>query len=304
MVTNPSDFKSGMLVRNARAPQWGPGKILMITGFTATVYFRDVDESRAGEALKDIDLASALLEILPVQADPLLDNLPPLVDGKFGLTKPRLTPGQAIAAFSRRFPKGFDDPAYLSDERIYKWEAHELWRTTLGDGKGRRLLEQGNVAELTTRALAVDGRLNLLSIYEKAALRDGLKEPHAAERYLRALFDLLEADQLLRGSFESYIDALTRLPAAEGRAPVTRWPVLTLFPFIAHPDRFMFLKPEVTKDCADRFAWGLQYTATLNWTTYDRLQAMCDMLMPQLRPLGARDLIDVQSFIWVIARLK
>ena len=64
----------------------------------------------------------------------------------------------------------------------------------------------------------------------------------------------------------------------------------------------MFLKPKVTNECADRLRFNLQYSANLRWLTYRKLVEMSDWLLERLRPLGARDYIDVQSFIWVIAK--
>ena len=303
-MANASDYQVGMLVRNVKAPGWGPGKILALEGQTAVVYFRDFPETNASEALKRIDLTMGVLEVLRGQSDMLLDNLPPFVDGKLQISRPRLTIDQAIAVFSDRFPRGFEDPRYLGDkttgERVYKSEAHELWRKTLGDGEGRRLLKRGDVSAVVARALAVDGRLNLLAVFEKAALRDGLKDSEAARRYFTTLFALLEARDPSRQLFEAHVEALSGLPALEGRAPVTRWPILTLFPLIARPEQFMFLKPGVTKDCADRLAFNLEYSARLNWTTYERLLTMSKVLFDRLRSLGARDFIDVQSFIWLI----
>ena len=43
----------------------------------------------------------------------------------------------------------------------------------------------------------------------------------------------------------------------------------------------------------------LKYDSVLNWTTYDRLLALTRQLSDVLGPLGARDTIDIQSFIWV-----
>lgn len=64
----------------------------------------------------------------------------------------------------------------------------------------------------------------------------------------------------------------------------------------------MFLKPEPTKECADRMRFNLQYTAELSWITYARLMVLSGDLLERLRPLGAKDYIDVQSFMWVIAK--
>jgi hypothetical protein len=38
----------------------------------------------------------------------------------------------------------------------------------------------------------------------------------------------------------------------------------------------------------------------LNWLTYAKLLEMSGQLLEALRPYGARDFIDVQSFIWMV----
>ena len=66
----------------------------------------------------------------------------------------------------------------------------------------------------------------------------------------------------------------------------------------------MFLKPQPTKDCADRLRFDLQYSADLRWITYNQLLLLSDTLLSLLRPYGARDYIDVQSFMWVVAKYQ
>jgi len=301
-----SDLRVNMIVYHPRMPEWGPGNILALDKSVATIYFRDVDEEKAGDAIKRIDLDHVGLQVAQSQSEPMLDHLPPYQEGKFPLSRPRLTLARAIEAFFRRFPRGFEDPEYLdlkSGERDYKLKAHRVWTDSLGGGRGKTLLEQGAITEVVNRALAVDGLLNLLSPYEKMALRDGLKDHAAAARFFRGLFSVLDAGRQSRETFEPYIQALSSLPAQEGRARVATWPILTQFPFIAHPDRHMLLKPEISQNCAEILAFDLEYSATLNWPTYSRLMEMSTILMTHLGPRGARDFIDIQSFMWVIARL-
>ena len=81
------------------------------------------------------------------------------------------------------------------------------------------------------------------------------------------------------------------------------WPVVTILPFLAKPDAHMFLKPVQTQKIAEAFTVDLLYSAYPKWTTYDRLLTLSNRLLDRLRPLGARDLIDVQSFMWVVAGL-
>jgi len=291
--------KIGDFVVNPRVPEWGPGKVLETRGPRVTVFFRDC-ESRP---IRTIDTNVVQLEPADIDSDPFLDNLPPYnEDERASITK-RVTLAEGLDKFRRHFPALFEDPEYLDaegNERHYKWVAHELFVELLGEGSGRSLLEAGDHPELRQRLLQVDSHLNLLSPYEKMAIRDALEDEEAALRYFAALFDVIERDSLEESTYQILIAATNALPVEKGRARVASWPVLTQFPFIARPDVHMFLKPEVTKACAVRMLFDLNYQASLNIMTYKQLLTLSDHLFGLLQPLGARDYIDVQSFIWVI----
>jgi hypothetical protein len=62
----------------------------------------------------------------------------------------------------------------------------------------------------------------------------------------------------------------------------------------------MFLKPEVTQVAAETLAFDLQYASAPNWTTYSALIRMGNVYLQLLQHMGARDFIDVQSFIYVV----
>ena len=81
------------------------------------------------------------------------------------------------------------------------------------------------------------------------------------------------------------------------------WPVVTILPFLAKPDGHMFLKPLQTQRIAEAFTFDLSYSANPKWGTYNRLLTLSNRLLELLRPRGARDLIDVQSFMWVVEGL-
>jgi hypothetical protein len=210
---------------------------------------------------------------------------------------------QGITKFRSLFPLFFQDPAYIGDlktgERAYKWAAHELFDSTLGNGRLGALLAAGALDEVRQRALAVEGRTNLLAVFEKAALRDALRSDAAAKRYFDCLKALLDGAVIEPGRFTEYLAAVEDLPSG-GRTSPAKWTVATILPYLAQPHRFMFLKPEVTQDCAARLTFDLAYRTELAWKTYSRLLTMSASLLDLLRPYGAVDFIDVQSFIWVI----
>lgn len=300
-----SQIRIGTIVLHPRKPEWGPGKVLAIQDGFMTVYFRDDRDCDTPNGTRTLS-SSYPVEVAPVQSDRQLDNLPPFDKGKFGGHAARpVRLHECLEWFRQEYPLGFRDPAYIGKarkggERAYKWEAHERWEKTLDGGAGRVLLHKGCMEELTGLALAVDNKVNLLSKYEKMALRDALQESAAATRYFEALFNLLDSGKPTEQLFVPYVRAVADLPAEEGKARVNSWPVATLFPFMARPDHFMFLKPKLTCEVAEIMNFDLHYNATPNWLTYAKLMELADLLMERLREFGAQDMIDVQSFMYLV----
>jgi hypothetical protein len=136
--------------------------------------------------------------------------------------------------------------------------------------------------------------------WDKAPLKDALKDHLLATPYLRALIDLTTAPEPTQAQFEGYIDALERLP--HPGSVVASWPVATIMLYLAQPQRHMLLRPSVSQQAALRFGFELNYAPRPNWRTYSALLTMSQQLLKELSPLGARDLIDVQSYMWVISR--
>jgi hypothetical protein len=284
---------------------WGPGRVLDVRGGKVSVYFRDAAGDDPKDALKVFNSDFPGLSDAGIDSDAILDNLPPYKDGQFERPpRKRVTLEEGLEKFRSLFPLYFEDPRYIGDlkegERAYKWAAHELFAETLGGERLNDLLSGGDVAEATRRIRAVVGRVNLLSMFEAAAFRDGLEEAGPAEAFLRALNEILTAEGVSRPAFEQLCAALEGLPSKEGKSDPAKWPVATLLQYLADPKRFMFLKPNVTKDCAARLTFDLKYSPQLNWTTYSKLLEMSRFLMDYLAPYGATDFIDVQSFIWVV----
>jgi len=293
----------GSIVRNRAMTDWGLGKVLLVEGNKASVYFKGVPGT-AAEAIKTLRTDIAPLELAEQQSDPWLDNLPPFVkDGRIvAPTTVRLTHDQAVERFIRQYPGRFEDPQYLAQERDYKWLAHQTFKESLGPDWIGELTGRDDIHGGVQRIKKAAQSVNLLSPFELMALGDGLKDLAAAGTYLDALGALLSSGRVTEASFTQLANAVSALPAEKGKARVFTWPVVTLLPFLAAPQTFMFLKPGVTKVAAERLAFDLLYDPTPQWRTYSRLLEMSTRLMELLRPLGARDMIDVQSFIWVTAR--
>ena len=306
MANKNDNYPVGSFVVHPNKPEWGPGKILAITGTLVKVHFKN-DAEKEYRSFPD----PSVLRPADMQSDPVLDNLPPFLGDGFGVQSKRVSVSDGISRFTRYFPQGFHDPAYLSEdtlvkgqsggEREYKWQAHQRFQEHFGNQQGQELLAKGELDPVRDTIISLSA-INLLSPYEQMALKESLLQADAqAHRYLEALFQFI--DEGPNGNlFEQLASALYELPVKEGRARVATWPVLTVFPFMADPTSFMFLKPEPTKECAARLRFDLQYSSELRWLTYKNLLTLSDELLERLKPLGARDYIDVQSFLWVIAK--
>ena len=196
--------------------------------------------------------------------------------------------------FLSYFPKGFRDEDYI--ERGYKWDAHCQWREALGQSTFASLLRQRRFEEIALRALRIEGRTNLIFSFEKMALRDGVRGK-GSEIFAKGLYSFLHGSATMEKRFEAWVGALSALPRKHTR--VVTWPVTTVFGFIAQPNQHLFINPNVMRRAAGALAMEFSYASRPNWQTYASALKFAADLKRALRDLRPKDMIDIQSFIWV-----
>ncbi|MAH14304.1 MAG: hypothetical protein CMN65_00835 [Sphingomonadaceae bacterium] len=188
--------------------------------------------------------------------------------------------------FLHWFAGGFHSPAYLADERDYKLTAKA------------RLEETTPVEEAATGSghgeavLAAFRRTNLLYPVEKTRLQ-ALLRGSDADAFVRA------AARFALGEMKTALPAMERLLRPHDDA---KWTVVTYLPFLWRPEDHIFLKPEVTKDFASRVQHPLehQYDAELRLDVYESLVDLASQIRHNFADLEPRDMIDIQSVIWVV----
>ena len=199
--------------------------------------------------------------------------------------------------FLRFFPKGFQDPKYVDWEREYKWEAHQKWMDQLDRETYAGLLKAKDYDEIAARAVRLESRTNLLFSFEKMALRDAVKPPEGARAFATGLFEFVYGSGSEKSKFEAWIDTVAELPRKQTR--VLTWPVVTVFGFLALPEKHIFLKPNVTRVAAKEYGFDFQYKSRPSWEVYSSLLAFGETIRNDQRDMKPRDMIDIQSFIWV-----
>lgn len=296
-------LENGMLVKH---PSLGLGKVVALDPKTVHVFFAASDARFATK----LRLPMALPLLTPAgSTNAWLSGLSGFAldekTGRYGLADAWLPHADAVARFLEAFPGGFADPKYLGDgterrERVARWRrAHDAYEEMLGRGEGERLLAAGDVDGLTERALRVERHVRPLhSVAEKSAFEDALKSQDAARGYFAGLFDVLAAPAPEQARFERLAAAVAAM--APGTSPESGWPIATLLPFVAKPDVHMLLRPRFACDVAQRLGLELDYGTEPNWATYAALLRSTVALLEKLRPLGARDHVDVEAFMHVV----
>jgi hypothetical protein len=196
------------------------------------------------------------------------------------------------------FPGGFHDETYIDWERNYKWKAHQQWEELLNRNDLRRLLKQKEYSEIAARAIRIESRTNLLFSFEKMALRDAVKSPAGARLFSLGLYDFLHGSLSVNERFAGWVETIALLPRKQTR--VLTWPVVTVFGFIAQPQIHMFLKPNVTRIAARKFGFDFHYKTRPSWETYSEFLQFGETVRSEVTDLRPRDMIDIQSFIWVL----
>ena len=203
--------------------------------------------------------------------------------------------------FKEIFPAGFRDETYLEWERGYKWDAHRAFVATLGRAEWERLLAERAYGEVAARLVRFYARskLNMLALYEWMALREALEDPAGGRALATGLYELIHGDGAFGARLERFTMLLDGLPQRQTR--LAKWPVATLFPFVAQPKRHLILKPRLMKRAAAQLHFDLRYQSRPNADTYAAMMELVAWLGDELASWKPRDLIDIQGFIWVTA---
>lgn len=196
------------------------------------------------------------------------------------------------------FKQGFATPKYDDWERGYKWNAHIMWLELLNKKEFQRLLIAEEFLEIAKRAARIESKTNLLFSFEKMALRDAVKTEAGAKIFAEGLYQFVYGTTKLETRFNRWVEAVSNLPRKQTR--VLTWPLVTVFGFIANPDEHIFLKPRVTKIAAEKYGYDFKYTSKPDWKVYKNYLAFAEQVGSDLADLKPKDMMDIQSFLWVM----
>lgn len=296
---------------------WGLGKVLFVDADAVHVYFRSMGEPVPEKRVKPISSKGwHFLTAVEAQPDNVLDQLPPWNGKAFLRPKTDLTIDEAKRTFLRMFDGGIDDPAFHAQEFAYKRFATDRFSQQFLP-RARGWIAAGDAAaiangidEIWGKHLPSKDRLNLLYHMGEApayfeALRDG---GPATLAYAQALLDMLESNT--DAAFDRFSAALGALPMREGGTDIAKWPTLTWLPFIADPARHIVVRSSIIQAFASAYPRELNFKPRISALSYRCIREFVEdfrrvLQASEINRSGREfDLMDVQSFMWAVAKYK
>ena len=204
---------------------------------------------------------------------------------------------RVVALVRRDYPdwNGFDHPRFGGDEIEYKHVAAAKVRELLDEAALRELAEQERFDEVVERLKKAGQASNLLylgvpSSGDLAVLHaDSLDLP----RFCEAVIDLLYGP----GSSPERLDRFSAFLAEKGLP--NRWAFPTYLLFFLFPETDFFVKPGVTQWFLKLAGASEIYEPTPSGDVYHQILGHARALLADLAPYGARDMIAVQSVLFV-----
>ena len=294
------ELQNGSLVKHVSL---GLGKVVALEPEAVHVFFPDGDKRFAAKLR--LPAARAMLRTDGFEPDGWLEGLTAFsldpTSGRYALAATWLTHPQAVANFLETYPGGFEDPAYLEagKGRAARWRlAQAAMAKRLGAAELQRMVEEGDVAGFAARAAEIDGKVAALHPPADAgAIAAALADPAATRPFLLAMAELLAVPSPGRARFDRVFVAARALPVDPGQ----QWLAATLLPFLAAPDRHALVRPRTTFLGAERLGCDVRAEPSPNWATYAAVRAVEERLLARLAPQGAKDFVDVETFLHVTA---
>jgi len=216
----------------------------------------------------------------------------------FMITKRQVT--ELLALIRLRYPdwQDFAHPPFVEDELTYK-------RTTIT--KAQELINQE-----TLDALLAEGSYgDIISRLDKLAKDNNLlwrRVPSAGDTAVFNQPSLNKANFCAQVRKLLYGDSPTPMRVEAFSISLTahdlpnKWPLPTYLLFITHPDSDIFVKPQAASWFLKFMGENRPVSGSPDGETYRLVRDHAHELLEALQSYGARDMVDVQSFIWVCFR--
>lgn len=206
----------------------------------------------------------------------------------------RYLPG-ATKNFFREFPEGFYDPKYLEQERNFKLETSQLCHQLLGKERFAQLISDKDWNAIAADIKTLVNKTNMLQAsFEKPQLIAAFADANQQATLMPALYDCLHGEGSPSARLGRYSDVLQDFNLG-------KWTFATYFLFLNDPQSCMFIKPESIRKALEISQYPAEYDSAPCAALYEQFLGFAAFLKSRLAEHKPRDMIDIQSFIWIMA---
>lgn len=279
----------GSRVRHINKPEWGVGQLLEDANSAGLRIFFE----GAGEKTLQSEAISKLTRVTGTDAHSIhLDNL--YLPGP-GKSRPMMTMEQAKLKLQELFPGGLHGEKMKHHERDYKDALCAMAADWYDAATLQQLMQAGQYAEVVERAhrLVKHSTNNFPSQFEKMAFGNGIKAHTRQREFAEAFCAWVLPEEATQPAFEAFSKELDHLGCA-------KWPILTAYRFLLHPQTDVLIKPENLRNAAEVARFEINYRSELNWLTYYSVTRFYKYVREKIADLDPKDNIDAQNFIWCI----
>jgi hypothetical protein len=202
----------------------------------------------------------------------------------------------------------FRHPFFRSSETDFKREACLIGRKALRLPWTRRDIGSGTILTAVRAACEEPSSGNLLehnyghwSGSSQALYRIGPRGPKAHREFERLLFDWFCGASSRPAVFRSAFEALAEFLRVERLGQ--RWEFLTYLAFLRDPKRYFTVRATYAERLLRHFGYKDKIARRVDWRRYEVVLSLAEALRVRLRVYGPCDIIDLQSYMWVVSNL-
>jgi 5-methylcytosine-specific restriction enzyme B len=199
----------------------------------------------------------------------------------------------------RWFPgwSGFSDEKFNQNEIEYKQRTVERARDVLGENALRNLLSRGEYDEFLVRVQKIGQDNNLLfrGVPSSGDLNILYQSGLEKSSFCTSFFHLLYGEGRVEERLGNYLRYVS------DRSLPNKWTFPTYFLMFVHPDTELFIKPSAIRKFLKLIGQPEVWEGTPSGDGYGRIRDVAWQLRDVFKDFGPRDMIDIQSVIWVAA---
>lgn len=306
-LSTPSDTTpalEGQLFRHVKRPEWG---VAVLAWERETHRGYQFEDGRLRKIRKGYYKLLEPVEELEAPEAVVRKNLERAIEATGGEAtrkiKKKVAPfDDQVDLFLTMYPKGFQDPEWISDHRgdpdgrglkRHREASLQDAQEALSAERCAALIEEGQHDTLFDSITDVLAGTNLLPISHVKSLRR--LDDEERKTYAESVADLLHGERHFDERFRDYIQTLTSLMGGK-----PSWRIATALPALVHPQEHVSVRRSAFARQAGSIAPTARYTRRATVGAYKNYKRVALGVRKQLEELGhePRDLLDIHDFVW------